>query len=278
MNVTARNKRTGEVQFAVDAYRCREDGHECPRCAAEVEIRCSRCGNHYTKLFPHRSHAPGCIGTEWENSKRIIDPDEIDTDDLFDHVLSPRQKRPKRKTGRHRGPRKKRERKTGITDLTDVYYLGLHDQPDQVINDKVMLKDLVVNHCTVHDVDIGDCDLGRRIIYAKPIGYKGPPYRTLTFGLFWAEGDDLMMSVFEMELTSDREYWDMFKRLFEQDPAAGTRRQKYRSKYKRVLICGIWTAKPIMTSNGNWRCVSYQQAVCPLPGQQICTNNIDLIK
>lgn len=277
MNVTARNKRTGKVQFAREAYNCREDGHECPDCGVDVEIRCSTCGTYYTKLYPKRRHAPGCNCMGMEDSKRVIDQEEIDADDLFTHILTPRPKRKKGKKGRHPGPpHQNQERKTGITDLIDIYSLGLQDQPDKAINARWRLKDLLLNQCTVNDVDIGDGDLGKRIIYAKPINYIGPPYRVLRFGIFWSRGYERMMHVFDLILASDQEYWDMFAQLFVQDPAAGMRRHKYRSKFKRVLICGIWSAYPNMTSNGKWRCMGYHKAVCPLPTQQICTNDIDL--
>lgn len=241
-------------------------------------IRCSTRDTYYTQLYPRRKHAPGCICAGQENTKRVIDPNEIDTDDLFDHILTPHKSRRGGKKGSGPGkPHGEYEKKTGISGMADIYALGLHDQPNQVINDRLSLQDILINKYTVHNVDIGNRDLGKRVIYARPISYMGPPYRILRFAIFSGGEDNLRMHIFDLELASDREYWDMFVQLFVLDPAAGARRQKYRTRFQRVLICGIWTAHPSnMKSNGKWRCISHQHAVCPLPKQQICTNDIDL--
>ena len=274
------NKRTGLPVTAATAAANKAEDYICPGCGIDLMIRRSVLGNYHGRIFPGRDHKPGCSSEPLvKNKNKNIDIEMTDIDLLDSEIMTP----PKRGTGKGgggpRGPGVDNEKRTSLKSLRDFYIMGLCEVRDFKLNDRLYLRDVMLNRSTMSTVMHDNMSMGRRIVMVKP-DFVLEDTLTIRFCGFGhvgdGENDEKVLKVFELKFSDKDKFWDYVRKIFDINVIPG-RKNRYDTKYDRVLMYGRWSAVGYdacktackKKCNGQWRCTGYQHAECVVPQHQI---------
>lgn len=275
-----KNKRTGLPVTATIAAANKMDDYICQGCGIDLTIGRSSLGNYFGRTFPGQVHKPECTCSPLvKNKNKNIDIEMTDIDLLDVEIMTPPRRKSGEGGGGPRGPGVDNEKRTSLKSLRDFYIMGLCDARDFKLNDRLHLRDVMLNRRTMSTVMHDNVSIGKRIVMVKPdfvledtqiIRFCGATY------IGKGENAEKVLKVFEMKFSDEDKFWYSVRKIYDIIEIPG-RRNRYVAKYDKVLLYGRWSAMDFeackstceKNCNGQWRCTGDQYAECVVPQHQI---------
>ena len=276
-HVTAQNDRSGEIRY-------------CVNCDCEMYRRLSKLRK------PHYACRPGHKHRD-ENCKRIasslttLDLDMTNPIEFHKFISTPPA--PGSDGGGLTGPRKPREdveKFVAFRSLKNFIDCGLVHAKNNLAFKHGRLSDILINSHFAPLIMQENNSLGYRVLWARPITYfwHEQYIRFLMFGVIREGGHEARyQKIFDFHFSERTSFLKQTEQIFNATFMDGSKKPIVSSKYKYILVHGIWHATEYpkcqnskvcgrTECNGTWKCTGHQyaeytssrQIYCP-PDQKI---------